>query len=136
MNLFSTRLIVNDIKKMIGFYEFITEVDADWLAPVFAELKTEKSHLAFGSLETVALFKEGCAEPSSNHTAILEFLVDDVDKEFERLESKVDLVQPPKDMPWGNRTFQFRDPEGNLVSFFTPKTLAAKERFNLSHKQA
>ena len=134
MNLFSTRLIVNDIKKMVGFYEFITEREADWLVPVFAELKTEKAHLAFGSIETVALFKEGCAEPSSNRTAILEFLVDDVDKEFARLENQVDLVHPPKDMPWGNRTFQFRDPEGNLVSFFTPKTSAAKDRFNLGHR--
>jgi hypothetical protein len=25
-------------------------------------------------------------------------------------------------MPWGNRTLPFRDPDGNLVNFFTPVT--------------
>ncbi len=32
-------------------------------------------------------------------------------------------------MPWGNRTAQFRDPEGTAVSLFTPDTDAAKARF-------
>ena len=25
-------------------------------------------------------------------------------------------------MPWGNRSILFRDPDGNLVNFFTPVT--------------
>ena len=25
-------------------------------------------------------------------------------------------------MPWGNRSILFRDPDGNLVDFFTPVT--------------
>ena len=25
-------------------------------------------------------------------------------------------------MPWGNRSLLFRDPDGNLVNFFTPVT--------------
>ena len=32
-------------------------------------------------------------------------------------------------MPWGNRTAQFRDPEGTAVSLFAPVTDAAKARF-------
>jgi hypothetical protein len=32
-------------------------------------------------------------------------------------------------MPWGNRAAQFRDPEGTLVSIYTPVTDAAKRRF-------
>jgi hypothetical protein len=32
-------------------------------------------------------------------------------------------------MPWGNRAAQFRDPEGSLVSMYTPVTDAAKKRF-------
>jgi hypothetical protein len=32
-------------------------------------------------------------------------------------------------MPWGNRTAQFRDPEGTLVSLFTPVAGGAKARF-------
>jgi hypothetical protein len=43
---------------------------------VFAEIVTPAATLAFGSTESVALFKEGSAEPASNRTAILEFQVD------------------------------------------------------------
>jgi uncharacterized glyoxalase superfamily protein PhnB len=32
-------------------------------------------------------------------------------------------------MPWGNRTAQFRDPEGTAVSLFAPTTEAARARF-------
>jgi hypothetical protein len=32
-------------------------------------------------------------------------------------------------MPWGNRSLLFRDPDGNLVNFFTPVTPAAIEKF-------
>ncbi len=31
-------------------------------------------------------------------------------------------------MPWGNRSLLFRDPDGNLVNFFTPVTPAAIEK--------
>jgi uncharacterized glyoxalase superfamily protein PhnB len=77
----------------------------------------------------VALFKEGSAEASANRTAILEFRVDDVDAEFARLKDKAEVVHEPKVMPWGNRTAQFRDPEGTAVPLFMPVTDAAKARF-------
>ena len=83
---------------------------------MFAEIVTPSATLAIGSVETVALFKEGSAEPAANRTAILEFMVDDVDAEFARLKDKVEVVHEPKLMPWGNRTAQFRDPEGTAVS--------------------
>jgi uncharacterized glyoxalase superfamily protein PhnB len=129
MKFASTRLVAADIKAMVGFYEMVTGQRAEWLAPVFAEIVTPSATLAFGSVETVALFKEGSAEPAANRTAIIEFQVEDVDAEFARLKDKVDVVQEPKMMPWGNRAAQFRDPEGTLVGMYTPVTDAAKQRF-------
>ena len=69
------------------------------------------------------------AEPGANRTATVEFLVADVDAEFVRLKDKVEVVFEPKTMPWGNRSAQFRDPEGTLVGLFAPITGAAKARF-------
>jgi uncharacterized glyoxalase superfamily protein PhnB len=129
MKFASTRLVASDIKAMVDFYELITGQTAEWLAPVFAEIVTPSATLAIGSIETVALFKEGSAEAGANRTAILEFRVDDVDAEFARLKDKIEVVHEPKVMPWGNRTAQFRDPEGTAVSLFTPATDAAKKRF-------
>jgi len=125
----SVRLIAADIKAMVAFYELVTGQAAEWLAPVFAEIVTPSATIAIGSIETVALFAEGSVEPGANRTAILELMVDDVDAAFERLKDKADLVHEPKLLPWGNRTFQIRDPEGTAVSLFVPCTDAAKARF-------
>lgn len=129
MRFASIRIIVRDVKKMVAFYEKVTNQKADWLAPVFAEIITPGAALAIGSVETVALFKEGSAEAASNRTVIIEFQVPDVDAEFSRLKQHVEVVQEPKMMPWGNRAAQFRDPEGTLVSLYTPITDEAKKRF-------
>ncbi len=129
MKLASTRLVAGDMKAVVSFYEMVTGQAAEWLAPVFAEIVTPGATLAVGSADTVALFKEGSAEAGANRTAILEFMVDDVDAEFARLNGKAEVVHEPKLMPWGNRTAQFRDPEGTLVSLYTPFTETAKQRF-------
>ncbi len=129
MKFASTRLVAADIKAMVAFYELVTVQRAEWLDPVFAEIVTPSATLAIGSVETVALFKEGSAEPAANRTAIIEFQVDDVDAEFARLKDKIEVVHEPKAMPWGNRATQFRDPEGTAVLLYMPVTDAAKARF-------
>jgi predicted enzyme related to lactoylglutathione lyase len=129
MRLASARLIARDIKALVSFYEKLTGQKAEWLAPVFAEIVTPGATLAFGAAETVALFKEGSAEPASNRTAIVEFQVEDVQAEFARLKDEVEVVHEPKMMLWGNRAAQFRDPEGTLVGIYTPISEAAKKRF-------
>jgi uncharacterized glyoxalase superfamily protein PhnB len=129
MKLASTRLIAADIKAMVSFYEMVTGLSADWLAPVFAEIVTPAATLAIGSVETLALWKDGSGEPGANRTAYLEFQVEDIDAEFARLRNKVPLVHELKTMPWGNKTFQFRDPEGTAVSMYMPATEEARKRF-------
>jgi uncharacterized glyoxalase superfamily protein PhnB len=129
MKFASTRLIAADIKGMVAFYEMVTGLSADWLAPVFAEIVTPAATLAIGSAETVALWKEDSAEPGANRTAYIEFQVEDIDADYDRLKDKVQLVHALKVMPWGNKTFQFRDPEGTAVSLYMPATDEAKKRF-------
>ncbi|MDB5933274.1 MAG: hypothetical protein JWQ01_618 [Massilia sp.] len=129
MKLASVRIIAADINAMVSFYEIVTSTPAQWLAPVFAEIVTPSATLAIGAMETVALFKEGSAESGTNRTAILEFQVEDIDAEFERLKASVSVLRGIQMMPWGNRTFQFRDPEGTLVALYMPATDEAKTRF-------
>lgn len=129
MKLASIRLVARDLKTMVAFYEMVTQIPATWLAPVFAEIVTPGATLAIGSVETLALWKEGSGEPGANRTAYLELQVDDLDAEYERLKGAVPLVHEPKLMPWGNKTFQFRDPEGTAVSLYMPATAEAKQRF-------
>jgi uncharacterized glyoxalase superfamily protein PhnB len=129
MRFASVRLIAADIKSLVGFYETLTGHRADWLAPVFAEIVMPGATLAFSDAAAVALFAEGSAEPKANRSAVIEFQVADADAEFTRLKGLATLVEPPKTMPWGNRSVQFRDPEGTLILLYTPVTAAAKARF-------
>lgn len=129
MKLASVRLVAADVKKIVAFYERVTGATAQWLSPVFAELVLPGAALAIGGAETVALWKEGSGEPAANRTAYLEFQVADIEAEWMRLKDEVPLVHDIKTMPWGNRTFQFRDPEGTAVSLYAPVTEHAKQRF-------
>jgi len=41
-----------------------------------------------------------------------------------------DFVNVPTTMPWGNRALLFRDPDGNMINFFTPVTPEAIAKFS------
>ena len=130
MNLVSIRIITDDVPGMADFYERVTGVAAERQGDIFAELRTPSGTLAIGSTSTVNLFGAGSVHAADNHTAIIEFLVDDVDAEFERLREWIgEIVTEPTTMPWGNRSMLFRDPDGTLVNLFTPASAAAIEKF-------
>lgn len=131
MRLVSIRVITADVKRLVAFYETVTGVTAIWGNELFAEIPTPVAALAIGSDKTVPLFGPGSAEPAANRSAIIEFIVDDVDAEYERLREQLsDVVTEPTTMPWGNRALLFRDPDGNLVNLFTPVTDAARAKFS------
>ena len=49
------------------------------------------------------------------------FQTDDLDAIFEKLRSSgVEIVEEPKDQPWGTRDCAVRDPSGNLVRIDQP----------------
>ncbi len=130
MNFVSVRVITSDVSRLVEFYEGVTGLAATRYTEDFAELATPACTLAIGSERTVALFGVGSARPADNHSCIIEFRVDDVDQEYERLEDVVSaIVQKPTTMPWGNRALLFRDPDGNLVNFFTPVSAEAIKKF-------
>jgi catechol 2,3-dioxygenase-like lactoylglutathione lyase family enzyme len=130
MDFVSIRIITADVARLAGFYERATGVPATRYGEDFAELSTTSGTLAIGSARTVSLTAPGAARPADNHTVIIEFLVDDVDGVHRDLSGFVEeFVNEPTTMPWGNRSLLVRDPDGNLVNFFTPVTPAAREKF-------
>jgi len=132
MDFVSTRVITDDIKRLVGFYEEVTGLSSTWYTEDFAEFETPSSTLAIGSKRTIEMFGPGAARPAANHSAIIEFRVHDVDKECERLQKVIsDFVQRPTTLPWGNRSLLFRDPDGNLINFFTPVSAEAIKKHGL-----
>ncbi|GHD04028.1 VOC family protein [Zhihengliuella salsuginis] len=130
MQFAATRIITDDVDGLVAFYEAATGITADRLHPMFAELRTPSGMLAIASTATVPLLGDNAAEARANRSIALDFLVDDVDATYDTLQGVVDVfVNEPTDMPWGNRSLLVRDPDGNLINFFTPATEAAQARF-------
>ena len=130
MNLVSLRIITANMVTLVEFYEKATGVEAKWSTDDFAEIVTSSFTLAIGSTRTLAFFGEGVAQPATNKSVIIEFLVENVDAEYERIKNLTDdIVQKPTTMPWGNRSLLFRDTDGNLINFFTPVSPEAIKKF-------
>lgn len=130
MQLAATRIITDNVDALVAFYETTTGITADRLHPMFAELRTPTGTLAIASTATVPLLGDNAAEARANRSITLDFLVDDVDATYARLQDLVEVfVNQPTDMPWGNRSLLVRDPDGNLINFFTPIGKASRSRF-------
>ncbi|MDR5880367.1 VOC family protein [Caballeronia sp. LZ032] len=129
MDFVSTRIITDDIAGLVRFYEQLG-LTATWLADEFAELQSPSCTLAIGTTRTMQQFFAGAATAASNRSVIIEFRVEDADADYEKLQAMgARIEQAPVTQPWGNRSLLFRDPDGNLINFFTPVTPEASQRF-------
>lgn len=131
MKLTSLRIITKDIRQSVQFYEKVMESTAQWFTEDFAELRTNSITIAIGSTRTMKMFGgEHLTESKNQGNIIIEFLVSDVDQEYERIKNlSGHIVQEPTTMPWGNRSLLFCDPDGNLINFFTPVSSEAIQKF-------
>lgn len=131
MKLTSLRIISKDIKTTVEFYEHIAGITARWYTEDFAELSTDSITIAIGSTRTMQMFSEGLTDFAGTKSTIIEFLVKNVDEEYERIKSIAsDIIQEPTTMPWGNRSLLFCDPDGNMINFFTPVSEEAVKKFS------
>jgi predicted enzyme related to lactoylglutathione lyase len=120
MQFASIRIITNDVNRLAAFYEQVTGQTATRPSPVFAQFEGPGVVLAIADTATVSMLGSAAPTPAENASIIVEFLVDDVDAEYERLRDTLkDVVLEPTTMPWGNRSTLFRDPDRNLVNLFS-----------------
>ena len=125
MKLRHTRIVTKDVRALARFYQDITGLKPEG-SDDYLEFRTSSGAFAISSQQKMDEHGAGATVPATNRCMVLDFEVDDVDKERQRLESIVPrFVLDPKDQPWGNRSMLFRDPDGNLINFFAPSRRAA-----------
>jgi catechol 2,3-dioxygenase-like lactoylglutathione lyase family enzyme len=118
--LINTCLITSDVNRLSAFYTKVLKAEPEKTGNDYVEFRTGAGVLAIFSAEAQEKYIPGSAKPGENHSAILEFKVSDVDQEYTRLHAFVQTwVKGPTTQPWGTRSIYFRDPDGNLVDFFT-----------------
>ncbi|WP_137904266.1 VOC family protein [Chryseobacterium sp. 2VB] len=131
MKLTSLRMISQDIKATVAFYEQVIGITATWYTEDFTELSADSITIAIGSTRTMQMFSEDLTDFAGTKSTIIEFMVKNVDEEYERIKSMTSrIIQEPTTMPWGNRSLLFCDPDGNMINFFTPVSEEAVKKFS------
>ena len=121
MKLAYTRIVTRDVSALAKFYQELTGIAPIVLSEAYVEFHNAGATLAISSEQTIACHGAGAAVAAANRSIILDFQVEDVDREYARLKGIVDrLILEPTNQPWGNRSMLFRDPDGNLINFFAP----------------
>ena len=114
----SVCLITQDVRGLRDFYQDVLEVTPEG-DDSFVVFSTPEVDLSLCSTQILEEMAPGLMNDSSAGNCFLEFEVEDVDKEYERLKAlNVEVVKPPTTQPWGLRSVWFRDTEGNKINFY------------------
>ena len=112
--------ITNDVLRLRAFYEavFCVQSEGD---EVHSGISLNGLTLVFDHVDiaeenpTFRYIKGG-----GSNNVIVGFNVDDVDAEYKRLlPPGAQMLNEPTTHQWGARSFQFTDPDGNILNFRT-----------------
>jgi len=112
-------LISDDVPALVKFYETVFGVkaaeDGD---EIHSGVCVGGLNLSIDSSQLVKNSAFHYVSGKSGDNVIIGFNVDDVDKEYARLKTLgVAMLNEPTSHPWGARSFQFRDLDGNILNF-------------------
>jgi catechol 2,3-dioxygenase-like lactoylglutathione lyase family enzyme len=111
-------LITNNVKRVRVFYETVlrTSFKGD---DAFAWIEGSRGTFSIFSNEGTERMAPGSMSGADHGSYTIEFEVDDVDHEFERLKSLcIQFVKEPTKQSWRRQSVWFRVPDGNIVNFY------------------
>lgn len=113
-------IITENVKRISDFYKEVLQIEPHVYGDDYVEFPTDGGVLSIFSFKAHEELAKGSTIPATNRCLELEFNVDHVNDDFVRLKQlNVEIVKPLTTQPWGNRSFYFRDPDGNLINFYT-----------------
>ena len=129
MKFSNVRLLVKDYQKCFKFY-----TEKLGLEPVWGDENGPYANFKVAEgIEGFAIFVSDFMAPAVGNAdktqpfgyrekSMVSFEVENVDETYQTLLTKdINFINQPMDMPdWGMRVVHLRDPEENLIEFFTP----------------
>ena len=112
-------LITDDVAALARFYAQVTGATAEG-DETHVELHTAGAGIAIFSVAGMEALAPHSMQGAGRGSLTISFRVQDADAEYERIKALgATFVKPPQTHPWGARSFWFRDPDGNIVNFYT-----------------
>jgi len=111
--------ITDDVLRLRAFYESVFGVASEG-DEVHSSIDLPGLTFTFDTSDLAKDSPYHYVSGQSANNVLVGFNVDDVDAEYERLKLLgVAFLNEPTTHPWGTRSFQFRDPDGNILNFRT-----------------
>ncbi len=112
-------LVSEDVPALVRFYSDILGCQPEG-DDIHAEFVLDGLSLAIFTRQGMEEMAPGSMHGAGYGGVTLGFEVDDVDAEYARLTALgLPVVKPPATYPWGARSAWFRDPDGNIVDFYS-----------------
>jgi uncharacterized glyoxalase superfamily protein PhnB len=120
MKLALVTIVTANLEPMRTFYQEVLQIAPQTYRGNYVEFGLEAGTLALWRQSETEAFGIAPMRGAANHSVLLEFAVEDVDREYDRLKDlQIEWVQELTTQPWGHRAFYVRDPDGNILNFHT-----------------
>ena len=113
-------IVTDRVGELREFYRKVLQQEPSVSRADYVEFSTAGATVSLWDLAGHERQAPGSANARANRTVMLEFEVADVDAEYARVRRLgVEIVKDVTTQAWGNRAFYFRDPDDNLINFYT-----------------
>lgn len=120
----------SDLENSVAFYRDVIGLPFRFANESYAEFATEGAKFSLYARANLGelIGRTAPADRAPWPQGEIAFFVDDVDAEYERLaDLGVEVLAPPTDRPWGERTLHIADPDGNVVELTRARRRAEDE---------
>jgi uncharacterized glyoxalase superfamily protein PhnB len=120
MKLALVTIVTANLEPMRTFYQAVLQIEPQIYRGNYVEFATAAGTLALWRQSECEAFGIAPMQGAANHSVLIEFEVEDADREYARLKGlPMEWVQELTTQPWGHRAFYVRDPDGNVLNVHT-----------------
>ena len=120
MKLALVTIVTANLEPMRAFYQEVLRIEPQIYRGNYVEFAMAAGTLALWRQSEYETFGIAPMRGAANHSVLIEFEVEDVDGEYARLKGlQMEWLQELTTQPWGHRSFYARDPDGNVLNFYT-----------------